>query len=176
MRVGIGYDVHALIEGRPLILGGIEIPYERGLLGHSDADVLIHAIMDALFGALAMGDIGKYFPDTDERFRGISSLVLLEEVVGLIHEKGYQLGNLDCILVVQRPKLADYIPAMQEKLAAALKAKIDQISVKATTTEWLGFEGREEGISAQAIVILTESINFSADSISATSGFRFPTM
>ncbi|WP_006716313.1 2-C-methyl-D-erythritol 2,4-cyclodiphosphate synthase [Desulfitobacterium metallireducens] len=156
IRVGIGYDVHALVEDRPLILGGIEIPYERGLLGHSDADVLTHAIMDALLGALALGDIGKHFPDTDERFRGISSLALLEEVRRLLNEKGYQLGNLDCILVAQRPKLAGFIPAMQEKLAATLKVKLDQISVKATTTEHLGFEGREEGISAQAIVSLVK--------------------
>lgn len=156
IRVGIGYDVHALVEGRPLILGGIEIPHERGLLGHSDADVLTHAIMDALLGALALGDIGKYFPDTDERFRGISSLVLLEEVRKLIREKGYQLGNLDCILVAQRPKLAGSIPAMQEKLAEVLNVKLDQISVKATTTERLGFEGREEGISAQAMVSLVK--------------------
>lgn len=156
IRVGIGYDVHALVEGRPLILGGIEIPYERGLLGHSDADVLTHAIMDAFLGALALGDIGKYFPDTDERFRGISSLALLEEVRKLICEKGYQLGNLDCIIVAQRPKLAGSIPAMQEKLAVVLNVKLDQISVKATTTERLGFEGREEGISAQAIVSLVK--------------------
>jgi 2-C-methyl-D-erythritol 2,4-cyclodiphosphate synthase len=156
IRVGIGYDVHALVEGRPLILGGIEIPYERGLLGHSDADVLTHAIMDALLGALALGDIGKYFPDTEEKYRGISSLALLEEVRKLIYEKGYHLGNLDCIVVAQRPKLAGFIPDMQEKLAVTLKVKLDQISVKATTTEHLGFEGREEGISAQAIVILTE--------------------
>lgn len=156
IRVGIGYDVHALVEGRPLILGGIEIPYERGLLGHSDADVLTHAIMDALLGALALGDIGKYFPDTEDKYRGISSLALLEEVRKLIYEKGYQLGNLDCIVVAQRPKLAGFIPAMQEKLAVTLKVKLDQISVKATTTEHLGFEGREEGISAQAIVILAE--------------------
>lgn len=156
IRVGIGYDVHALVEGRPLILGGIEIPYERGLLGHSDADVLTHAIMDALLGALALGDIGKHFPDTDERYRGISSLSLLEEVRQLLHSKGYVLGNLDCIIIAERPKLAGFIPAMREKLAAALKVKADQVSVKATTTERLGFEGREEGISAQAIVILSK--------------------
>ncbi|MEA4901670.1 2-C-methyl-D-erythritol 2,4-cyclodiphosphate synthase [Desulfitobacterium sp.] len=156
IRVGIGYDVHALVEGRPLILGGIEIPYERGLLGHSDADVLTHAIMDALLGALALGDIGKHFPDTDERYRGISSLALLEEVRQLLNSKGYVLGNLDCIIIAERPKLAGFILAMREKLAAALKVKADQVSVKATTTEHLGFEGREEGISAQAIVILSK--------------------
>jgi 2-C-methyl-D-erythritol 2,4-cyclodiphosphate synthase len=153
-KVGIGYDVHALVEGRPLILGGIEIPYERGLLGHSDADVLTHAIMDALLGALALGDLGKHFPDTDERYRGISSIQLLEHVVGLLKGKSYRLGNLDCIIVAQRPKLAQYIPSMRETLARTLKTDIDNVSVKATTTERLGFEGREEGMSAQAIVHL----------------------
>lgn len=156
IRVGIGYDVHALVEGRALILGGIEIPFECGLLGHSDADVLTHAVMDALLGALALGDIGKHFPDTDEQFRGISSLLLLNNVINLIHEKGYALGNLDCIIVAQRPKLARFIPAMQKKLAEVMNVKLDQISVKATTTEHLGFEGREEGISAQAIVCLVK--------------------
>ncbi|WP_434510622.1 2-C-methyl-D-erythritol 2,4-cyclodiphosphate synthase [Desulfitobacterium sp. AusDCA] len=156
IRVGIGYDVHALVEGRALILGGIEIPFERGLLGHSDADVLTHAVMDALLGALALGDIGKHFPDADERFRGITSLILLKNVINLIYEKGYKLGNLDCIIVAQRPKLARFIPAMQDKLAEVMNVKLDQISVKATTTEHLGFEGREEGISAQAIVSLVK--------------------
>ncbi|WP_425805447.1 2-C-methyl-D-erythritol 2,4-cyclodiphosphate synthase [Desulfitobacterium sp. Sab5] len=156
IRVGIGYDVHALVEGRALILGGIEIPFERGLLGHSDADVLTHAVMDALLGALALGDIGKHFPDVDERFRGITSLILLKNVINLIYEKGYKLGNLDCIIVAQRPKLARFIPAMQDKLAEVMNVKLDQISVKATTTEHLGFEGREEGISAQAIVSLVK--------------------
>ena len=154
IRVGIGYDVHALVEGRPLILGGIEVPHERGLLGHSDADVLTHAVMDALLGALALGDLGKHFPDTEERFRGISSLTLLKHVMGLIHEKGYKLQNLDSILVAQRPKLAGYISAMREKLAEVMEADLEQISIKATTTERLGFEGREEGISSQAMVSL----------------------
>ncbi len=154
LRVGIGYDVHALVEGRPLILGGIEIPHERGLLGHSDADVLTHAIMDALLGALALGDLGKHFPDTDELYRGISSIKLLEHVMGLLEERGYQIGNLDCILVAQRPKLASYIPKMREALATTLRTDLENVSVKATTTERLGFEGREEGISAQAIVSL----------------------
>lgn len=154
IRVGIGYDVHALVEGRPLILGGIEVPHERGLLGHSDADVLTHAVMDALLGALALGDLGKHFPDTEERFRGISSLILLKHVMVLIHEKGYKLQNLDSILVVQRPKLASFISAMREKLAEVMEADLEQISIKATTTERLGFEGREEGISAQAMVSL----------------------
>lgn len=151
-RVGIGYDVHALVEGRPLILGGIEIPHERGLLGHSDADVLTHAIMDALLGALALGDLGKHFPDTDEKYRGISSIKLLEYVMGLLEERGYRIGNLDCILVAQRPKLASFIPKMREKLAITLQTDQRNVSVKATTTERLGFEGREEGMSAQAIV------------------------
>lgn len=154
IRVGIGYDVHALVEGRPLILGGIEVPHERGLLGHSDADVLTHAVMDALLGALALGDLGKHFPDTEERFRGISSLILLKHVMALIHEKGYKLQNLDSILVAQRPKLAGFISAMREKLAEVMEADLEQISIKATTTERLGFEGREEGISAQAMVSL----------------------
>lgn len=152
LRVGIGYDVHALVEGRPLILGGIEIPHERGLLGHSDADVLTHAIMDALLGALALGDLGKHFPDTDEKYRGISSIKLLEHVMGLLEKRGYKIGNLDCILVAQRPKLASYISKMREELATTLRTDLENVSVKATTTERLGFEGREEGISAQAIV------------------------
>lgn len=154
LRVGIGYDVHALVEGRPLILGGIEIPHEKGLLGHSDADVLTHAIMDALLGALALGDLGKHFPDTDERYRGASSIKLLKHVVTMLEERGYQLGNLDCIIAAQRPKLAAYIPQMREKLAFTLKTTLENVSVKATTTEKLGFEGREEGISSQAIVSL----------------------
>jgi 2-C-methyl-D-erythritol 2,4-cyclodiphosphate synthase len=153
-KVGIGYDVHVLVEGRPLILGGIEIPHERGLLGHSDADVLTHAIMDALLGALALGDLGKHFPDTDEKFRGISSIKLLEHVMGLLGERGYRIGNLDCILVAQRPKLASYIPKMRQNLARILQTDLENVSVKATTTEYLGFEGREEGMSAQAIVNL----------------------
>lgn len=152
LRVGIGYDVHALVEGRPLILGGIKIPHERGLLGHSDADVLTHAIMDALLGALALGDLGKHFPDTDEVYRGISSIKLLEHVMELLEEQGYKIGNLDCILVAQRPKLASYIPKMREMLATTLRTDLGNVSVKATTTECLGFEGREEGISSQAIV------------------------
>jgi 2-C-methyl-D-erythritol 2,4-cyclodiphosphate synthase len=154
LRVGIGYDVHALVEGRPLILGGIEIPHERGLLGHSDADVLTHAIMDSLLGALALGDLGKHFPDTNEKYRGISSIKLLECVMGLLEERRYQLGNLDCIVVAQRPKIASFIPRMREELSRILRTDLENVSVKATTTEHLGFEGREEGISAQAIVSL----------------------
>lgn len=156
LKVGIGYDVHALVEGRPLILGGIEIPHERGLLGHSDADVLTHAIMDALLGALALGDLGKHFPDTDERYRGISSIRLLEHVMDLLREKGYRIGNIDSIIIAQRPKLASFIPKMREEIAKVLGTSLDNISIKATTTEHLGFEGREEGISAQAIVSLIE--------------------
>lgn len=154
LKVGIGYDVHALVPGRPLILGGIEIPHESGLLGHSDADVLTHAIMDALLGALALGDLGKHFPDTDALYRGISSIKLLEHVMGLLEERGYQIGNLDCILVAQRPKIASYIYNMRETLATTLRTNLENVSIKATTTEHLGFEGREEGMSAQAIVSL----------------------
>jgi 2-C-methyl-D-erythritol 2,4-cyclodiphosphate synthase len=156
LRVGIGYDVHALVEGRPLILGGIEIPHEKGLLGHSDADVLTHALMDALLGALALGDLGKHFPDTDEQYRGVSSMKLLEKVMELLAIKGYRIGNVDCIIAAQRPKLAPYIQQMRANLASALKTELENVSVKATTTERLGFEGREEGISSQAIVCLVK--------------------
>jgi 2-C-methyl-D-erythritol 2,4-cyclodiphosphate synthase len=154
IKVGIGYDVHALVEGRPLILGGVEIPYDRGLLGHSDADVLIHAIMDSLLGALALGDIGAHFPDHDPQYQGISSITLLEHVVKLIQEKGYCIGNVDSIIVAQRPKLAPYIAEMRMNIAKVLSVEESCVSVKATTTERLGFEGREEGISSQAIVSL----------------------
>ena len=154
-RVGIGYDVHTLVEGRALVLGGVMIPHERGLLGHSDADVLLHAIMDAMLGSLALGDIGKHFPDSDERYQGISSLKLLAIVAGMINDNGYKVNNLDSIVVAQRPKIAPYITEMQENIARVLEVDVNTISVKATTTERLGFEGREEGISAQAIVSLT---------------------
>ncbi|WP_242877407.1 2-C-methyl-D-erythritol 2,4-cyclodiphosphate synthase [Desulfosporosinus sp. BG] len=154
IKVGIGYDVHALVEGRPLILGGVKIPYECGLLGHSDADVLIHAIMDSLLGALALGDIGAHFPDHDPRYRGISSLALLEQVMGLIEEQGYRVGNIDSIIVAERPKLAPFISQMRSNLTRAMKMDESCVSVKATTTERLGFEGRGEGIGAQAIVNL----------------------
>lgn len=152
IKVGIGYDVHALVEGRPLILGGVEIPYNRGLLGHSDADVLIHAIMDALLGALALGDIGAHFPDNDPQYQGISSIALLKHIVKLIEEQDYGIGNVDSIIVAQRPKLAPYILEMRMNIANVLRVEQSCVSVKATTTEHLGFEGREEGISAQAIV------------------------
>lgn len=154
MRVGLGYDVHRLAEGRELILGGIKIPYEKGLLGHSDADVLLHALTDALLGAVALGDIGRHFPDTDERYRGISSLILLEKAYDLVKEQGYTLGNADMVLLMQKPKVKDFIPSMEETIAKALSCETDRISVKATTEEGLGFTGREEGIAAKAIVLL----------------------
>ena len=154
MRIGNGYDVHRLVEGRKLILGGVLIPFEKGLLGHSDADVLTHAIMDALLGAAAMGDIGRHFPDTDERYRGISSLILLERAYALILEQGYSLGNADMVLLMQRPKVKDFIPLMEENIAKALSCDKGRISVKATTEEGLGFTGMEEGIAAKAIVLL----------------------
>lgn len=154
IKVGIGYDVHALVEGRSLILGGVEIPHERGLLGHSDADVLIHAIMDALLGALALGDIGSHFPDHDPSYRGVSSLTLLETVMGLIESQGYKVENLDSIIVAERPKLAPFISKMRFNLSRAMNVEESCVSVKATTTERLGFVGKEEGISAQAIVSL----------------------
>ena len=154
MRIGQGYDVHAFAENRKLILGGVEIPHSKGLAGHSDADVLIHACCDALLGALALGDIGKHFPDTSSDFKNIDSRILLRKVGELIKEKGFMLGNLDSTIIAQQPKLAPYIDAMQKNLAEDLNASVEQISVKATTTEKLGFEGRGEGIAAQAIVLL----------------------
>lgn len=159
MRVGLGYDVHRLVEGRDLILGGVKIPYEKRLLGHSDADVLLHALTDALLGAAAMGDIGRHFPDTDERYRGISSLILLEKAYALIREQGYFLGNADMVLIMQKPKVKDFIPAMEENIAKALSCEKDRISVKATTEEGLGFTGREEGIAAKAIVLLEKKVD-----------------
>ena len=154
MRVGLGYDVHRLVEGRDLILGGVKIPYEKGLLGHSDADVLLHALTDALLGAAALGDIGRHFPDTDERYRGISSLILLEKAYTLVKERGYSLGNADMMLILQKPKLKEYIPFMEENIAGALSCEKERISVKATTEEGLGFTGQGEGVSAKAIVLL----------------------
>lgn len=154
MRVGMGYDVHRLAEGRRLILGGVDIPYERGLLGHSDADVLLHAIMDALLGAAALGDIGKHFPDNDPAYEGISSLKLLEKVGGLLKEHAYFIGNIDATVIAQRPKLAPYREQMRRNIADTLGIEIDQVSVKATTEEGLGFTGTGEGISAQAICLL----------------------
>ncbi|MBQ7793175.1 MAG: 2-C-methyl-D-erythritol 2,4-cyclodiphosphate synthase [Clostridia bacterium] len=156
MRIGQGYDVHRLTEDRELILCGVNIPYEKGLLGHSDADVALHALSDAILGAAALGDIGKHFPDTDERFRGASSVKLLEEVVRLVRAEGYEIGNVDVTIVAQRPKLLPYIPKMREITAKALGVDVSRVSIKATTTEKLGFEGRGEGISAMAVALLTE--------------------
>lgn len=153
-RTGFGYDVHQFAENRKLIIGGVEIPYERGLLGHSDADVLLHAISDALLGALALGDIGKHFPDTDVRYKGADSKILLKEVYKLVLGNGYRLGNVDATVALQKPKLAPYILQMREMIASVLNAQIDQVSVKATTTERLGFVGREEGAEAFATVLL----------------------
>ena len=150
-RFGMGYDVHQLVEGRKLIIGGVEIPFEKGLLGHSDADVLLHAISDALLGAAALGDIGKHFPDTDERYKGADSLKLLEEVGRLLAEKGYTVSNVDATIVAQRPKMAPHIPVMRENIARVLHVDVDRINVKATTEEHLGFTGSGQGISAYAV-------------------------
>jgi 2-C-methyl-D-erythritol 2,4-cyclodiphosphate synthase len=157
MRIGMGYDVHALVEGRDLILGGVLIQHEKGLLGHSDADVLLHAVKDSLLGAIGEGDIGRHFPDTDERFKGANSVKLLTHVWGMVKERGYVLGNLDCVIMAQRPKLAPHIEEMRGVLARELDAELGQINVKATTTEKLGFVGREEGMAAQAVVLLVKA-------------------
>ena len=154
MRIGHGYDVHKLVENRKLILGGVDIPFEKGLLGHSDADVLLHAIMDALLGAAALGDIGKLFPDTDERYRGADSIELLKEVCRVLVESGYTIGNIDSTVIAQRPKLKDFIPEMRANIAAACGIDISQVSVKATTEEKLGFTGSGEGISAHAVCLI----------------------
>lgn len=154
MRIGNGYDVHRLVENRKLILGGVEIPYEKGLLGHSDADVLIHAIMDAILGAAALGDIGKHFPDTDPAYEGISSIKLMEHVAGLLCENGFEICNIDATVIAQRPKLAAYIPQMRQNMADALGIEVSQINVKATTEEGLGFTGAGQGIASQAICLL----------------------
>ena len=153
-RIGLGYDVHRLTEGRPLVLGGVTIPYERGLLGHSDADVLLHALMDALLGAAALGDIGRLFPDSDERYRGADSRVLLREVADLLERSGFSVGNVDVTLIAQRPKIAPYVPRMRENIAADLKLPLEAVSVKATTEEGLGFTGSGEGMAAQAVALL----------------------
>lgn len=157
MRIGIGYDVHSFAEDRKLILGGVEIPHDSGLLGHSDADVLVHAAMDSILGALALGDIGKLFPDTDDEYKDIDSTVLLSRVVEKMKQLGYVIGNIDCVLVLQKPKVAPYIDAMRERIATVLETEIGNVSVKATTTEWLGFEGRSEGVSSQVVCILKEA-------------------
>lgn len=154
MRVGNGYDVHRFAQGRKLILGGVEVPHEKGLDGHSDADVLVHAIMDAMLGAAALGDIGQHFPDTDEAYRGISSIRLLRHTTALLEQNGYAVINIDSIITAQRPKLMTYLPQMRENIAQATDMNANAVSVKATTTERLGFEGREEGISAWAVVLI----------------------
>ena len=154
MRIGIGYDVHRLVEDRKLILGGVEIPYEKGLLGHSDADVLVHAVMDALLGAAALGDIGQHFPDNDPQYKGISSILLLEKVGQLLNEKAYRVVNVDSIVIAQKPKLLPYRPQMAENMAQALGIPVDCVSVKATTEEGMGFTGTGDGMASQAVVLL----------------------
>ena len=163
MRIGQGYDVHRLVEGRKLILGGVEIPYEKGLLGHSDADVLLHAVMDALLGAAALGDIGQHFPDSDERYKGISSVELLKEVGKILQENGYLIENIDSTVIAQRPKLLPYRPQMAKNIADALGIEPDQVSVKATTEEGLGFTGAGEGIFAQAIALLSSVADYAPE-------------
>ena len=156
MRVGLGYDVHKLVEGRKLIIGGVNVPHEKGLLGHSDADVLIHAVMDSILGALALGDIGKHFPDTDEKYKGADSMKLLEFVYNLINEKGYGIAIIDCTIIAQSPKMAPHIQNMRANIAKALNTSIENINVKATTEEGLGFTGAKEGIAAQSICLLVK--------------------
>ena len=154
LRIGMGYDVHQLVAERKLIIGGVEIPHEKGLLGHSDADVLLHAIMDALFGAIGEGDIGKHFPDTDEQYKGVSSIYLLECVSTLLEQKKAIIHNIDATIIAQRPKMAPHIQSMRENIAKALKIQVSQVNVKATTEEKLGFTGSEQGISSQAVVLV----------------------
>lgn len=163
MRVGMGYDVHKLVEGRRLILGGVNIPYEKGLLGHSDADVLTHAIMDALLGAAALGDIGKHFPDTDEKYKGANSIELLRHVKSLLDEKQYVISNIDATVIAQRPKLAAFIPDMVVTISEALGLNENQVNIKATTEEGLGFTGTGEGISSQAVCLLETVANYRYD-------------
>lgn len=167
MRIGMGYDVHRLTEGRDMIIGGVKIPYEKGLLGHSDADVLLHAICDALLGAAALGDIGKHFPDTDPAYKGISSLVLLEKVGELIQEKSFFIENIDATIIAQAPKMRPHIDTMRENIANALGIMVEQVNVKATTEEGLGFTGGGEGISSQAICLLTSPFNLVAEDVQA---------
>lgn len=170
MRVGMGYDVHKMVKDRKLIMGGVEIPYELGLLGHSDADVLLHAIMDALLGAAALGDIGKHFPDTDPAYKGISSIRLLEHVADLLEEHQFLIENIDATIIAQRPKMRPYIDTMRENIAKALKIEADQINVKATTEEGLGFTGSGEGISSQAICMLEKVMNYSSVDVTVQTG------
>lgn len=167
MRIGMGYDVHKLVEGRDLIMGGVTIPYEKGLLGHSDADVLLHAIMDALLGAAALGDIGKHFPDTDDRYQGISSLELLKHVKTLLDDNLYIIENIDATIIAQKPKMAPHIPTMVKNIAEALCVEENRVNVKATTEEGLGFTGEGKGISSQAICMLTTITNYAYDDMMA---------
>jgi 2-C-methyl-D-erythritol 2,4-cyclodiphosphate synthase len=164
MRIGHGYDVHCLVEGRKLIMGGVDIPWEKGLLGHSDADVLLHAIADAVLGAVALGDIGRHFPDTDPRFKGADSLKLLAHVGELAREQGYVTGNVDATIVAQRPKMAPHIQKMRENIAHSLRCDLDRVNVKATTTEELGFTGRGEGIAAHAVALMERADTVSRNS------------
>lgn len=166
MRIGMGYDVHRLTEDRKLIMGGVEIPYEKGLLGHSDADVLVHAVMDALLGAAALGDIGKQFPDTDPEYEGISSIRLLEHVGKLLEENGYIIENIDATIIAQRPKMRSYIDQMRENMADALGIELNQVNVKATTEEGLGFTGSGEGISSHAVCAIEKYMNYSSVDVS----------
>ena len=163
MRVGMGYDVHRLVENRDLIIGGVKIPYEKGLLGHSDADVLLHAISDALLGAAALGDIGKHFPDTDERFKGADSLELLRQVGVMLEERFYVIENIDATIIAQRPKMLPHIPAMRENIARVLNLEVDQVNVKATTEEGMGFTGTGDGISSQAVCLINKVSNYAFD-------------
>ena len=165
MRIGQGYDVHKLVEGRDLILGGVTVPYEKGLLGHSDADVLVHAVMDALLGAAALGDIGQHFPDTDPKYKGISSIALLKEVGALLEAEGYVIENIDATIIAQRPKMAPHIPKMRANVAKALGIEESQINIKATTEEGLGFTGTGEGISSQAICALIPVANYAYEDV-----------
>lgn len=156
MRIGIGYDVHQLVEGRKLIVGGVEIPHEKGLLGHSDADVLVHAIMDAILGALGEGDIGRHFPDSSQEFKDADSMILLSKVYEYMVQKGYRIGNIDAVIIAQRPKMVPYIDEMKTKIASVLHTQKEKVNIKATTTEKLGPEGREEGMTSQSVVLLEE--------------------
>ncbi|WP_367565915.1 2-C-methyl-D-erythritol 2,4-cyclodiphosphate synthase [Lacrimispora sp.] len=170
MRIGQGYDVHKLVEGRDLILGGVTIPYEKGLLGHSDADVLVHAVMDALLGAAALGDIGKHFPDTDPQYKGVSSIELLKQVGVLLEDSGYVIENIDATVIAQKPRLLPYRPDMVKNIADALNLPEDKVNVKATTEEGLGFTGKGEGISSQAITLLTSIKDYCFDDKIMSSG------
>lgn len=172
MRIGMGYDVHKLVEGRKLIIGGVNIPYEKGLLGHSDADVLVHAIMDALLGAAALGDIGKHFPDTDEAYKGADSIALLRNVKGLLDENQYVISNIDATIIAQRPKLAAFIPDMVVTISETLGISKNQVNIKATTEEGLGFTGTGEGISSHAVCLLETVANYSYDEITGESASR----